>query len=112
MKDLTIEAIHGALRGLAARQRLIAENIANVETPGFLAGRVSFEGRLRDAVRAGVPTAAEPAVTRSLAATNPNGNNVRLDDETVALVETQLRYQLMTEAISTKFRILRDSMSR
>src|SRR3712207_7443528 len=34
--------------------------------------------------------------SRSMAATNPNGNNVSLDHETLSGTETNLRYQLMT----------------
>src|SRR6478736_1491816 len=36
--DVTMSALHQALSGLALRQRTIADNIANIETPGFLAG--------------------------------------------------------------------------
>ena len=35
-----------ALDALSLRQRVIADNIANVNTPGFLAGRVQFEDAL------------------------------------------------------------------
>ena len=50
--------LQAALRGLSLRQRTIADNIANVETPGFLAGRVDFETSLREATAAGRPTSA------------------------------------------------------
>ena len=50
MIDSTGSVIYAALNGLAARQRVIANNVANVETPGFIAGRVSFEDSLREAI--------------------------------------------------------------
>src|SRR3954453_8528696 len=41
--DVTSTALHAALTGLAERSRFTADNIANVNTPGFLAGRTDFE---------------------------------------------------------------------
>ena len=107
-----MQAVHAALRGLSARQRTLADNIANLETPGFLAGRVSFEDSLSRAVAAGTPATASVETARSLAPTGVNGNNVNLDEETVALIDTQLKYQTMTEAMNAKFRLLRTSIGR
>lgn len=110
MSDVASVAIRVALAGLSSRQRTLADNIANVETPGFLAGRVDFESSLRAAVEAGRPGGAEVAVSRSLDALNLNGNNVKLDDEVVGLVETGLRYQMMVEAMNSKFGLLRTAI--
>lgn len=99
-------ALHSALDGLALRQRVIADNIANIQTPGFLAGRVDFEQSLRTAVREG-SGAAEATVERSLAPTRINGNNVDLDTETLSNIETNLRYQLATQAIDHQFSTIR-----
>ena len=107
MNDVTMSAIHAALNGLAARQRTIADNVANVETPGFLARKVDFERSLQGAMAAGRPEAARMRTSTSGEAVNSNGNNVKIDDETLALVETNLRYQAMTEAMNGKFRVLR-----
>ena len=41
--------IQAALQGLTARQRAIADNVANVDTPEFKASRVSFETTLKQA---------------------------------------------------------------
>jgi flagellar basal-body rod protein FlgB len=103
-------ALHQALRGLAARQRTIADNIANIETPEFLAGRVDFESSLASAMAGGDPSEATVSTSRSLEATGTNGNNVNLDEETLSLVETDLRYQMMTQAVSNRFSILRTSI--
>ena len=43
--------IDAALKGLSLRQRAIASNLANVETPGYKALRVRFEDRLKEAIR-------------------------------------------------------------
>jgi flagellar basal-body rod protein FlgB len=110
--DLTISTVHSALRGLAQRQRVIADNIANVETPGFTAQRVSFEASLRAAISSGSPQSANVAVIPSDAYANVNGNNVQLDDETMSLVDTGLQYQLMVEAMNAKFGLLRTAIGK
>jgi flagellar basal-body rod protein FlgB len=99
---------HAALDGLAKRQRVIADNIANVETPGFLAGRVSFEDALADALRNGdTPTDDGISVARSLEPTREDGNNVNIDHEFLANVDTNLRYSTMLRAVDDKFGLLR-----
>jgi flagellar basal-body rod protein FlgB len=57
-------------------------------------------------LNAGNPDAAHISVRRSSAPVNFNGNNVSLDDETVGMVETNLRYQLTVEAVNSRFRLL------
>src|SRR5439155_14571822 len=110
LDDVTSAALHTALSGLAKRQRVIADNIANVETPGFLAGEVSFESALDSAVKAGDPGAVAPSVTRSLAPTRTDGNNVNLDEETLANVDTGLRYQLVLRALDAKYGLVHDAI--
>lgn len=99
--------LHAALRGLSMRQRTIADNIANIETPGFLAGKVDFESSLRSAVAAGDSSAASVSVGRSLQPTRLNGNNVNLDEETLAALQTNLRYELTVTALTNKFNGMR-----
>jgi flagellar basal-body rod protein FlgB len=129
LEDVTSSAVHLALDGLAKRQRVTADNVANIETPGFLAGRVQFEDALRQAVASGGVTASSSSDTsdassvdytqgtlgmagdgieRSLEPTRENGNNVNLDHETISNVDTKLRYQLMLRAMDDKFGLLGD----
>jgi flagellar basal-body rod protein FlgB len=107
--DVTSVALHSALTGLSARQRAIADNIANVQTPGYHATRVSFEDDLRQAVESGSGVAA-PVAQTSLEPTRLDGNNVNLDTETLSSVDTNLRYQLTLRAVDHDFSILRASM--
>jgi flagellar basal-body rod protein FlgB len=110
--DATMAALHSALSGLSMRQRTIADNVANIETPGFLAGRVDFESRLRGAIVAGTdPSAVHGTTLRSLEPTRLNGNNVNLDEETLAASETNLSYSLAVEAMNAKFQRLRIAIS-
>ena len=80
MIDSTGSAIYAALNGLAARQRVIANNVANIETPGYIAGKVSFEDSLRAAIAGGDAGATSVSTVRSADPVNQNGNNVSLDN--------------------------------
>jgi flagellar basal-body rod protein FlgB len=111
MNDITMSALEDALHGLALRQKAIADNIANVQTPGYLAERVDFETSLRDALGSGMRDAVVPTMTRSLDPTRQDGNNVNLDDETVGALETNLRYQTTIDAVNAKFRLLRSAIT-
>lgn len=105
-------AVNAALNGLAARQRIAAQNMANADTPGYIAGRVNFEDSLRSAMDTG--NLADVAITSATSdePVNLNGNNVSVDQENLTLIETGLKFQLMTEAMNNQFRILRASIRR
>jgi flagellar basal-body rod protein FlgB len=111
IEDTTMTALHAALSGLAQRQRVTADNIANVNTPGFLAGRTDFESTLRSQLGGGeTPTVGGGVTARSLEPTNTNGNNVNLDEETVISTQTGLRYQLALNALDGKYSLLRSAL--
>jgi flagellar basal-body rod protein FlgB len=109
--DSTMTALHASLSGLQQRQRVTADNIANVQTPGFLAGRVDFESTLQSEISNGqVPVVGKSSVTRSMDPTRTDGNNVNLDTETVIQTETGLRYQLALNALDGKYALLRSAL--
>jgi flagellar basal-body rod protein FlgB len=109
--DTTMAALHSALTGLAERQRVTADNIANLQTPGFLAGRTDFETELRSAIANGeTPTPSAGTAMRSLDPTRTDGNNVNLDTETMIATETGLRYELALRVLDGKYNLLRSSM--
>jgi len=116
---VTSDVLKTALDGLAMRQRVTADNVANVNTPQFLAGRVQFEDALRQAVEVGqgfggetrarisraalADEASQPSLSRSLEPTRTDGNNVNLDREVISNIDTQLRYQLMIRAMDDQY---------
>lgn len=100
-----------ALDALAARQRVIANNVANIQTPGFEAGRLTFEDSLRSALNNGEPTQTTVQMALSLEPTRLDGNNVNLDHETLSNVDTGLRYNLMLRALDSKYGILHSVIS-
>jgi flagellar basal-body rod protein FlgB len=110
VNDVTMNALHSMLRGLSARQQAIADNVANAETPNYTAKVVAFEDSLREALVDGSGIAA-PELNRSTNPALPNGNNVVMEEEMVALQMTQLKYELATNAMSSKLGVLRTSIS-
>ena len=108
--SVTSAVMKGALDALSLRQRVIADNIANVNTPGFRAGRVQFEDELAKAVRTGRAEPVQPTVSRSLEPTRLDGNNVNLDTETLSNVDTNLRYQVAVRAVDGTYSSIRTAL--
>jgi flagellar basal-body rod protein FlgB len=100
---VTSAALTSALDGLSLRQKAIADNIANVNTPGYHAQRVSFEDALSASVAAGNGAAAA-TTQRSLEPTRLDGNNVNLDTETLSNIDTVLRYKFAAQAEGNLFK--------
>ncbi len=96
-----------ALRGLEAQREAAEHNIANVETPGFLAKRVSFTDALRTAVETGDMTRANVSTHLSEAPARIDGSNVDLEDEVTSLELNALHQQLLTEALNARYTRLR-----
>jgi flagellar basal-body rod protein FlgB len=97
LESVTSRALESALDGLSMRQKAIANNIANINTPGYTAERVSFEDALAQSVANGNGSVSA-TMARSLEPTNENGNNVNLDTETLSNTTTVLQYQFATQA--------------
>ena len=109
--DTTSLTLKRALDGLDRRQNVIAANISNLETPGYLARTVSFEDSLRSAAHQGSPGSAGIALGISQTATRLNGNNVNLDNETMLGIETGLRQQLVISGLNAKYQMLRTAIN-
>lgn len=107
--SVTSLALESALDGLALRQRAIANNIANVNTPGYQARRVEFESALAKSVAAGDGTSGATTST-SLEPTRLDGSNVNLDTETLSNIDTVLRYQFATQAAAGPFSSIRTAL--
>lgn len=107
--SVTSAAIDSALDALALRQRTIANNIANVNTPNYKAQRVMFEDALAASVQAGSGRA-DATTARSLEPTRLDGNNVNLDTETLSNIDTVLRFQFAARAAEGAFSSVRTAM--
>jgi flagellar basal-body rod protein FlgB len=109
LESVTSAALASALDGLAARQRAIANNIANVNTPGYTAERVTFEEALARSVANG-DGQVTATTARSLEPTRLDGNNVNLDTETLSNVDTVLRFQFASQAAGGQFTAIRAAL--
>ncbi len=77
---------------LSERQKLVASNIANVDTPGYHTQDIDFQSAFEDASSGG----AAPVVEPEHLAVKSDGNNVDLDREARLLAENALRFQIAT----------------
>ena len=76
--------------------KLTAENMANVDTPGYKAQGINFEAEMRDAMyrveQGRAPRAEQVGLEDGLIA-RPDGNNVSMDRESLNLAEAQLKFK-------------------
>jgi flagellar basal-body rod protein FlgB len=107
--SVTVNALTSALDGLASRQRAIAQNVANINTPNYRAERVSFEDALAKSVTEGSGVV-QSTMGKSLEPTQLNGNNVNLDTETLSNIDTVLRYQFASQAVNANFSAIRAAL--
>jgi flagellar basal-body rod protein FlgB len=106
-----------ALALRSERQRLLAGNIANADTPGYQARDFDFASALRDATsaqHAGVPSPvarSEAKLRWSLPAqTNLDGNTVDMDRERAAFAENALKYDATLRFLNGSIRTLQEAM--
>jgi flagellar basal-body rod protein FlgB len=77
----------------AYRSGLIASNIANVDTPGYHARDLDFRSQLASSMAGDEQTATPRAVEVAGLTERPDGNNVNIDREGLALAQAQLQFQ-------------------
>ncbi len=106
LDDIASLSLQSAMHSLSVQQQVTANNIANLETPGFTAKNVSFESSLANAIAAGNPSAAITSTSASTNAPGANGNNVSLDDELVTTTKNQLQQQLVAGALTSTYGLM------
>jgi flagellar basal-body rod protein FlgB len=129
-KKTKIPLLEVGLRSLSVRQKAIAQNMANVATPGYRRLTVPFEEQLKLASQNHVmaPSAMThprhipirpdnlekffPIIERSNDPEPFSGvNNVDIDEEMGALVKNQISFEVCAQVISGSFRSLKRVMS-
>lgn len=115
--DRVLQQLTIGLDAAALRQRVIAHNLANLNTPGFKRSYVSFEDNLKSA--AGAPALApahthqkhiNPAAEKELPAVRrdsrpiqrTDGNNVDIEREMLEMVTNQLRYNALIQQAASR----------
>jgi len=88
----------------AFRQRLIASNLANVDTPGYRTRDINFESEMRRAEnRLEAETPALRVFEVQGLIERPDGNNVNLERESLLLAQTQLQFRMGVELLRQEF---------
>ena len=106
MLDPVAHSLERYMDVLSARQRLVASNIANADTPGFKTQDLDFQTEFRSQLQGGSPHAVEVA---GLQVRN-DGNNVNLDREARLLAENALRFNLASNLIRSQIRAVRSAI--
>ncbi|MDZ5473488.1 flagellar basal body rod protein FlgB [Bacillus sp. 31A1R] len=117
----TISTLESALNYSSTKQKVISQNISNVDTPNYKAKDVSFKTAFESALNTTIAanktdqrhydfkgiSQRRPGITiRKDTAYNHNGNNVDLDKEMSDLATNQIYYNAVIERISGKFNTL------
>jgi flagellar basal-body rod protein FlgB len=90
---------------LSARQKLVASNIANADTPGYQTQDLDFQAELRSAAGGFPQVSNVPGLT-----VKNDGNNVSLDREARLLAENALRFQVASQLMKTQIRAVRSAI--
>ena len=103
-ENSSVNLLSQALDLLSLRQRLVSENLANIDTPGYHARDIDFRRELQRAVSEADGEPALPVV-RSVAGleTRPDGNNVSIDRESLLMAQNQLQFQAGVTLLRSEF---------
>lgn len=131
-----VQGVAQAMRHLSERQRIVAQNVANSDTPGYRARDVAAPdfSRLVDAtgVGTGAPRIARPQVnlTSGMSAlgastpsggaifddntseTKPDGNNVTLEDQLLRMGQIQSDFTALSGIYRKQMGLLRTALGR
>jgi flagellar basal-body rod protein FlgB len=109
--DTTQIALERAMSGAAARQKALADNIANANTPGYKRSDVDFHSALAKAVEGGADGRQLESLTFSpttddSSSSRADGNNVDMDAEMANLSENTLDYQSIVAVSRARLQML------
>lgn len=91
---------------LSARQKLVASNIANADTPGYKTRDIDFQSELGSAMGGSGPQVLEVG---GLPVKN-DGNNVNVDREARLLAENAIRFNLASNLLRSEIQSVRAAL--
>jgi len=91
---------------VSMRQKLVASNIANADTPGYKTQDLDFHSSLLTAMDGGKP---DPVEVRGLTTRN-DGNNVDLDREARLLAENAMRFSAASNLMHSQLGAIREAI--
>lgn len=92
---------------LSARQKVVASNIANVDTPGYKTKDLDFQAEFQSASYLKNPL---PVEVPDLPVKN-DGNNVSLDREARMLAENNLRFTLASVLVRSNLQTIKSAIN-
>jgi len=127
-----LAGIQTRMRNLSDRQNVIAQNIANSETPGYKARELSepsFAGlvnsggigvvrpqvQLTEAMKglgAIQPIGAGVVFDKDISETKPDGNNVTLEDQLLKMGQIQADFTAMTSLYRKQISMMKTALGR
>jgi flagellar basal-body rod protein FlgB len=113
MLDPTSAQLDRYMTLVSQRQKLVASNIANADTPGYQTKDIDFEAQLHAALETpgAVNLAAPAAIAVSGLRVKNDGNNVDLDRESRLLSENAMRFNLAAQFLRGNLKDLHTAIS-
>ena len=106
MIDRLTDNLEQYLNVVSMRQKLVAANIANADTPGYKTQDIDFQASFQSALDGGT---ARPIEVSGLNVKN-DGNNVDLDREARLLAENAMRFNLASGLMRTQIRMVKEAI--
>ncbi|MCP4080443.1 MAG: flagellar biosynthesis protein FlgB [Planctomycetaceae bacterium] len=107
-KSSPVDMINNLLRQSEMRQRVISQNIANVNTPGYKSVELGFAEAM--GVELGEDMEAVVQQTEGLVE-REDGNNVNLEAEMAKLTKNSLEFETYSHLLVAKFSMLRSAIN-
>jgi len=106
--DKSLKILEKIMDICSYRQKILASNIANADTPNYKAKDIDFQNELKKAIETNDNsyTVIESPTTMP----NRDGNTVNVEVEMTKLTETLLLYSASTQLMSTKIRMLKNAV--
>jgi flagellar basal-body rod protein FlgB len=110
--DNTQLALESAMSGSMVQQSVLANNLANADTPNFEPSNVNFQQTLADAMASGQsPTSVAYGPTVQPQVTSSDGNGVDPDTTNAQIAENGLLYQDLAQIAAAREGILERAMN-
>ena len=91
---------------VSARQKLVASNIANADTPGYKTQDIDFQFEFASLVKGQSPQ----TITAQGLKAKPDGNNVDLDREARMLAEDTSRFNVASTMLRNKLKMVQQAI--
>src|SRR3954469_17106499 len=111
--DTTQIGLERALSGASLRQQAIAQNIANVNTPGYRRQDVDFQSDLHaawDEGESSVERVSPSVAVDQGAVMRADGSSVDIDNEAASQAKNGLQYEAITMVMKVRTTILRTAI--